>query len=86
MNVQRVDEANAHASGKITSETINNYIDSLANKYAKTIKVDGFRRGKVPVSLVKSRYKENLREESRQKSIDEFYANAIKEAMIKVVN
>lgn len=79
MNVQRVDEANAHASGKITSETINNYIDSLANKYAKTIKVDGFRRGKVPVSLVKSRYKENLREESRQKSIDEFYANAIKE-------
>lgn len=79
MNTTRVNEANAQASGNITTDTINKHIDSLANQYAKTMKIDGFRKGKVPISLIKTRYKENLREESRQKSIDEFYVNAIKD-------
>ncbi len=79
MNTERINEANAKASGKILTETINKHIDSLANQYAKTMKLDGFRKGKVPVSIVKSRYKDNLHEESKQKSINEFYSNAIKE-------
>ncbi|RDU62220.1 trigger factor [Helicobacter sp. MIT 14-3879] len=79
MNAQRVNDANAKASGRISTDEINKQLDLLANKYAKTAKIDGFRRGKVPISVIKSRYKQNLIEESRQKSIDTFYANAIKE-------
>ncbi|RDU62480.1 trigger factor [Helicobacter didelphidarum] len=79
MKTQRVNEANANASGNISTDTINKHTETLANHYAKNMKIDGFRKGKVPVSVVKSRYKENLKEESRQKSIDEFYTNAIKE-------
>ncbi|RDU72896.1 trigger factor [Helicobacter aurati] len=79
MNAQRINDANATASGIISADEISKTLDLLAHKYAKTAKVDGFRRGKVPVSVIKTRYKDNLREESRQKSIDAFYANAIKE-------
>ncbi|STQ86422.1 trigger factor [Helicobacter muridarum] len=79
MNAQRINDANATASGIISADEINKNLDSIANKYAKTAKIDGFRRGKVPVSIIKTRYKDNLKEESRQKSIDSFYANAIKE-------
>ncbi len=79
MNTERINEANAKASGKISTETINKHVDTLANQYAKTMKLDGFRKGKVPVSIVKNRYKDNLNEESRQRSINEFYSNAIKE-------
>lgn len=78
MNTERINEANAKASGKIAIETINKHIDTLANKYAKTMKLDGFRKGKVPVSVIKTRYKDSLLEESRQQSINEFFANAIK--------
>ncbi len=78
MNTERINEANAKASGKIAIEVINKHIDMLANKYARTMKLDGFRKGKVPVSIVKTRYKDNLLEESRQQSINEFFANAIK--------
>lgn len=78
MNTERINEANAKASGKIAIEVINKHIDALANKYAKTLKLDGFRKGKVPVSIVKTRYKDNLLEESRQQSVNEFFAEAIK--------
>lgn len=78
MNTERINEANAKASGKIAIEVINKHIDTLANKYAKTLKLDGFRKGKVPVSIVKTRYKDNLLEESRQQSVNEFFAEAIK--------
>lgn len=78
MNTERINEANAKASGKIAIEVINKHIDKLANKYAKTLKLDGFRKGKVPVSIVKTRYKDNLLEESRQQSINEFFTEAIK--------
>lgn len=78
MNTERINEANAKASGRIATETINKHIDLLANKYAKTMKLDGFRKGKVPVSIVKTRYKDSLLEESRQQSINEFFSNAIK--------
>lgn len=79
MNTQRLDDANAMASGQISSEAINSHIEKLANSYAKSMKIDGFRRGKVPVSVVKSRYKDALNDEGRQKSIDEFYAAALKD-------
>ena len=78
MNTERINEANAKASGKIAIEVINKHIDTLANKYAKTLKLDGFRKGKVPVSIVKTRYKDNLLEESRQQSVNEFFTEAIK--------
>lgn len=78
MNTERINEANAKASGKIAIEIINKHIDTLANKHAKTLKLDGFRKGKVPVSIVKTRYKDSLLEESRQQSINEFFAEAIK--------
>lgn len=78
MNTERINEANAKASGKIAIETINKHIETLASKYAKTMKLDGFRKGKVPVRIVKERYKDSLLEESRQQSINEFFANAIK--------
>ncbi|MWV61524.1 trigger factor [Helicobacter saguini] len=86
METKRVDDANASASGKISTETINNHIEKLANSYAKNMKIDGFRRGKVPVSVVKNRYKDNLEQEARQKSIDNFFESALKDLGIDSKN
>lgn len=78
MEAVRVNSANATASGTISMEEINKQIDLLAAQQAKRAKIDGFRRGKVPVEVIKTRYKDSLQTESKQKSLEAFYAEAIK--------
>ena len=48
----------------IPAKEIETMIESKALEIAKEAKIDGFRAGKVPVSVIKKRYKENILSES----------------------
>lgn len=63
-NANRVDEANAVITATVTKETIESNLDKVAKQAAKTMSVQGFRKGKVPVAVVKQRYADKLREDA----------------------
>jgi len=65
----RVDEANAIITSKVSAETIATNLDKLAKQLAKTIDIQGFRKGKVPVSIVKQRYSKKLEEDSNSQAV-----------------
>ena len=54
-------------------------MDTRLKEVAKTIKMPGFRPGKVPVSLVRQRYGESLRGEILEKTVNESSSTAITE-------
>ena len=59
---------------KLTEE-----IDKLANELRKEVAIPGFRKGKVPVDVIKTRFEGQLRAESLQKLIQDKMVDLIKE-------
>lgn len=56
VKAQKIDSVNASASVKIEPSNIQEEVQNLAKNASKSIKMDGFRPGKVPVSAVIKRY------------------------------
>ncbi|WP_375724433.1 trigger factor [Arcobacter sp. KX21116] len=63
-NAKRVDEANAEITATMSKATIDAKMDKIAKEAAKTMNIQGFRKGKVPVNVVKARYGEKLSEDA----------------------
>lgn len=60
------DKVNAVASVNIPRQKIDDEIKALAQKASKSIKMDGFRPGKVPASAVMKRYEKELSKDAEQ--------------------
>lgn len=63
----------------VPASDIEDTINTRLKEVAKTIKMPGFRPGKVPVSLVRQRYGESLRGEILEKTVNESSTTAITE-------
>ncbi len=65
-----------------------NEVDSIVtkeiNKTAKTIKMDGFRSGKVPAGMVEKKYGEQIRMEVISDLIPQKYSKAIQDEKLAV--
>lgn len=81
-NANRVDEANAVITSTISAETVEKNIDKVAKQAAKTMNIQGFRKGKVPVAIVKKRYADKLREDAEGDAVRSIMAGALKELEI----
>lgn len=81
MNLQtkRINSANASVSGEILLKDLENKLNKIATKISKTIKMDGFRKGKVPLNVVKSRYKENIEQDAQKEAVEEMLQLGLKE-------
>ena len=77
-NAQRVDEANAVISATLAKETIETNLDKVAKQAAKTLDIQGFRKGKVPVAVVKQRYADKLREDAEGEALRAVLAEGLK--------
>ncbi|MFT7879440.1 MAG: trigger factor [Sulfurimonas sp.] len=82
VTVKKVDDANTIVSGKIDNEVVEKNVDKLAQEAAKQVKVDGFRPGKVPVSVVKNLHGEKLQQDAEGEALKEFIDAGLKEAEI----
>ena len=71
------DKVNAVASVNIPRQKIDDEIKALAQKASKSIKMDGFRPGKVPASAVMKRYEKELSQDAEQNLLK----NAVDEAL-----
>ncbi len=81
-NANRVDEANAVITSTISAETVEKNIDKVAKQAAKTMDIQGFRKGKVPVAVVKQRYAEKLTEDAEGEALRAVLADGLKELEI----
>lgn len=73
------DKVNAIASVNIPRQKIDDEIKALAQKASKSIKMDGFRPGKVPASAVMKRYEKELSKDAEQNLLKNAVDEALKE-------
>ena len=64
--------------------TIQSEVDSRLKKLARTVKMDGFRPGKVPMSVVNQRYGYSVHYEVMNDKVGEAFAVAANEAKLRV--
>ncbi|WQV87061.1 trigger factor [Helicobacter pylori] len=83
LEVKKIDTANARLSAKPSVENLEKRYDKIAQKIAQKVKIDGFRRGKVPLSLVKTRYQAQIEQDAQEEMIQEVLKNALKELGIE---
>ncbi len=68
----------------LPADTINNEVQNRLKKLARTVKADGFRPGKVPMSVVAQRYGYSVQYEVVNDKVGEAFAQAATEATLKV--
>ncbi len=79
VSVEKINGANATAKGTITNETLSKKEDKIVKEIAKTVSIPGFRKGKVPPAIVKSRYKDKIAQDAKTEALQEFYSKALEE-------
>ena len=80
IKAKALDSVNTQLSFDISSLDIKKEIEKLALKASKTIRMDGFRVGKVPVSAVIKRYEKELKQDAEQALIKEGIDKALKDS------
>lgn len=70
---------------EIPGDTVRAETDKIAADLAKKVTVPGFRRGHVPKSVVKTRFKKELRDEMLSQVLPHSLGDAIREKELKVV-
>ena len=80
IKIKALDSVNTLASTTVSADAIKSSVEKLAKKAAKTMKVDGFRQGHVPVAVVLKRYEKELTNDAEQDVLRDVVDEAIKQA------
>ncbi len=64
VEVKKIDDANVSVNGEIEQSVIDANVDRLAREAGKQMKVDGFRKGKVPPAVVKKLHGDKLQQDA----------------------
>jgi trigger factor len=67
----------------VPAARVDEKVSSEVAKTAKTIRIDGFRKGKVPVSVVKKRYGQGIRMDAVEQIMRDAYVEAIQKESIQ---
>lgn len=70
---------------EIPSDVVQAQIDRKAATYSKRITIPGFRPGRAPVGLIKTRFQKELRDEVVSELIPTSFDEAVKEKALKIV-
>ena len=79
---KKIDSANAVVDASVSKKYVDNKENEVAKIASKDMKVDGFRKGKVPVHVVKARYGDKLKEDAKNEAIREAYEKGMEELKI----
>ena len=82
-SANRVDSANAVITANIAKDVVESNLDKVAKQAAKTMNVQGFRKGKVPVAVVKQRFAEKLKEDAEADAVRKVLKDGLKLLNIK---
>jgi trigger factor len=82
VTVKKVDDANVIVKGTIENGAIEESINKMAAKAGKEIKVDGFRKGKVPAHVVKKLHGDKLAHDAESDAVQKFINEGAKQAKL----
>jgi len=82
INSKKINGANAEITATISMDEVNANLEKIAKQLAKTANVQGFRKGKVPVAIVKKQYGQKLVEDAEAESLRDVLAQGLKELEI----
>ncbi len=75
----KIDSANAKVEATIKNEDIEKRSEKIAKNLAKTLDIPGFRKGKVPVAVVKQRYGDKIAQDAEGEAVREVLDKSIEE-------
>ncbi len=68
---------------QIPAEQMDQQVDSKLQQLSRSVRIDGFRPGKVPLGVVKKRYESQVREETAAELIASTYEQALQQENLK---
>lgn len=83
MSIELINSANILIKDKIPTDSINSKKAKIAQNIAKNMKIDGFRKGKVPLSIVESRYSDRILQDARNEALNDKITQSLKEKNIE---
>jgi trigger factor len=84
VNVETLDKLERKITLTLPVAAIQSEVDSRLKKLARTVKMDGFRPGKVPMNVVAQRYGYSVHYEVLNDKVGEAFAQAANEAKLRV--
>ena len=78
----KINGANAEIKATITKEVIDTNLNKIAKGLTKTASVQGFRKGKVPVAVIKKQYGERLVQDAEAEALREVLSAGLAELNI----
>ena len=78
----KINGANAEISATISMDEVHANVEKIAKQLAKTANVQGFRKGKVPVAVVKKQYGQKLVEDAEAESLRGVLAKGLEDLAI----
>jgi trigger factor len=84
VTVETLEKLERRITLTLAADTIQNEVESRLKRLARTVKADGFRPGKVPMSVVSQRYGYSVQYEVMNDKVGEAFAQATSEAKLRV--
>ena len=84
VNVETLDKLERKMTLTLPVNVIKSEVDSRLKRLARTVKMDGFRPGKVPMNVVAQRYGYSVHYEVMNDKVGEAFAQAANEAKLRV--
>ena len=84
VTVETLDKLERRITLTLAAETINGEVQTRLKKLARTVKADGFRPGKVPMSVVAQRYGYSVQYEVVNDRVGQAFSEATSEAQLRV--
>ena len=78
----KINSANAEIEAVISMDEVNANIEKIAKQLSKTANVQGFRKGKVPVAIIKKQYGEKLVQDAEAEALREVLNKGLEELEI----
>jgi trigger factor len=84
VQVETLEKLERRITLTLPAQTINGEVETRLKKLARTVKADGFRPGKVPMSVVAQRYGYSVQYEVVNDQVGQAFAQAAQEAQLRV--
>lgn len=84
VQVETLEKLERRITLTLAADVINNEVESRLKKLSRTVKADGFRPGKVPMSVVAQRYGYSVQYEVVNDRVGQAFAEATNEAQLRV--
>lgn len=79
LSCEVIDSANLYLKGLINNDYLYEKQNKIASNISKTMKLDGFRKGKIPLNIVNSRFGDTIKRDAEQEALSSIIENTMKE-------